>query len=204
MSCIQLVDSIARRLHDIIQQEPNVTLIPTDNVGWENYRYQSPKFRLAHIEIFNQNNFLVVHCCVFPHITDPSPIFGFDVIAGESKITGVFMDLSPTELEPAPFINISVSKERDRPEWGDIFSPFWLACRPTEPEMIVIGYKAGEILTKYLDGLGQVGNEQLIREKQNHYCNQQQKNPHTRRAITNLLGQERADHFMENILFPCA
>jgi hypothetical protein len=202
MSCIELVDSIARRLHDIIQQQPNITLLETENFGWENYRYTSPTFRLAHVEIFNQQNFLVVHCCIFPHITDPSPIFGFDVIAGESKITGVFMDLSPVALEPEPFINISVAKERDRPEWGDIFSPFWLACRPSEQEMIIIGYKVGEVLNNYLKTLGQTGDQYIISEKQNHYCNQQQKNPHTMRALENLLGKDKATYFMKSILFP--
>ena len=204
MSCLQLVDDVARRLHDIIYQQPNISLMPTENFGWENYRYQSPLFRLAHIEVFNQNNFLVVHCCVFPHVTDPSPIFGFDVITGENKITGVFLDLSPTVLEPTPFVNIGVEKSRERPEWGDIFSPYWLACRPTEQEMIMIGYKAGEVLTEYLSTLGKTGDSINITAKQNHYCTQQQKNPHTRRALINLIGEERADYFMKEILFPCA
>jgi phycocyanobilin:ferredoxin oxidoreductase len=203
MSCIELVDGVARRLHDIIKQQPNITLLETEDFGWENYRYTSPAFRLAHLEIFNQSNFLVVHCCVFPHVSDPSPIFGFDVIAGENKITGVFMDLSPVALEPQPFINISVEKARDLPEWGDIFSPYWLACRPNEQEMIMIGYKAGEILTNYLQTLGQSGNIDEIRQKQNYYCLQQQKNPHTKRALVNLVGSDRADYFMKEILFPC-
>lgn len=204
MSCLQLVDGIARRLHEIIQQQPNITFLPTEDFGWENYRYTSDRFRLAHIEIFNQNNFLVVHCCVFPHITDPSPIFGFDVITGENKITGVFLDLSPVALKSEPFVQVNVEKSRERPIWGDIFSPHWLACRPNEQEMIVIGYKAGEILNNYFQTLGKTGDLDLIKSKQNYYCIQQQKNPHTRRAITNLLGQDRADYFMENILFPCA
>lgn len=204
MNCIELVDGIARRLHDIIQQQPNITLLETENFGWENYRYISPNFRLAHVEIFNQQNFMVVHCCVFPHISDPSPIFGFDVITGENKITGVFLDLSPVALDPEPFINISITKERERPEWGDIFSPYWLACRPTEQEMIMVGYKAGELLTNYFQTLGKIGNQELIKSRQNHYCSQQQQNPHTRRALVNLIGNDRADYFMKEILFPCA
>jgi phycocyanobilin:ferredoxin oxidoreductase len=203
MSCIELVDEIARRLHDIIQQQPNITMLETEDFGWENYRYTSPAFRLAHIEIFNQSNFLVVHCCVFPHVSDPSPIFGFDVIAGENKITGVFMDLSPVALEPQPFINISVEKARDKPEWGDIFSPYWLACRPNEQEMIMIGYKAGELLTSYFNTLGKIGDPVIVIDKQNYYCRQQQQNPYTRRALVNLIGSDRADYFMKKILFPC-
>lgn len=204
MSCLQLVDSIARRLHDIIVQQPNIISIQTEDYGWENYRYSGPLFRLAHVEIFNQNNFLVLHCCVFPHTTDPSPIFGFDVITGENKITGVFLDLSPTLLPSKPFITMDVERLRDRPEWGDIFSQYWLACRPTEQEMVMIGYKAGEVLTNYLETLGATGDVLAITNRQNHYCTQQQKNPHTKRALVNLLGEERADHFMKEILFPCA
>ena len=202
MNCIDLVVGIANQLNKKILQQHQVYALQTEDFGWINYRYRSPKFRLAHIEIFNQDKFCVVHCCVFPHSNDPAPIYGFDVIAGENKITGVFLDLSPITKPSTPFTAMKVERERERPEWGDIFSPHWIACRPSYDEMQVIGEEAIKVLTVYLTDLGDVGVQRDIIKAQNHYCRQQQRNPHTKRALVNLLGEERADYFMQTILFP--
>ncbi len=202
MNCIDLVESIARRLLDVIEQHDNTVSFPTPDYGWENHRFHSHTFRLAHVEIFNQDRFCVVHCCVFPHVTDPSPIYGFDVIAGENKITGVFMDLSPVATQTEPFLEIDVGRSRERPEWGDIFSPHWLACRPTKEEMQLIGDEAVRVLTHYLSALGQTGDSSTIIAGQNRYCQQQRKNEHTRKALVKLLGEAGADEFMNEILFP--
>lgn len=202
MNCIDLVVGIANRLNEKIRQQHQVYALQTEDFGWINYRYRSPKFRLAHIQIFNQDKFCVVHCCVFPHSIDPAPIYGFDVVAGESKITGVFLDLSPITKPSKPFTAIKVERERERPEWGDIFSPHWIACRPSYDEMQAIGEEAIKVLTVYLSDLGDVGVQRDIITAQNHYCRQQQRNPHTKRALVNLLGEERADYFIKTILFP--
>jgi phycocyanobilin:ferredoxin oxidoreductase len=202
MNCIEQIDGIARRLLAVIEKQQGVRAIQTEDFGWENYRFDSAKFRLAHVEIFNQNKFSVVHCCIFPHISDPSPIFGFDVIAGENKITGVFMDLSPTVLPSKPFTTIAVEKSRDRPDWGSIFSEHWLACRPTQAEMAQIGDEAVRVLENYLPTLGGVGLIHDIKKAQNRYCLNQQQNEHTRKALVALLGDAGADRFMSEILFP--
>jgi phycocyanobilin:ferredoxin oxidoreductase len=155
------------------------------------------------VEIFNQDRFMVVHCCVFPHVTDPAPIFGFDVIAGESKITGLFWDLSPTVLPSQPFTALPIERPRQRPEWGDIFGENWIACRPTGDEMIAIADDAKSVLAEYLGNL--TPNTHLptdIIAAQNKYCIQQRKNEHTVKAIKNLLGDEIAMEFMTTVLFP--
>jgi hypothetical protein len=69
--------------------------------------------------------------------------------------------------------------------------------------MQVIGKEAQRLLLSYLrNTLGKTGNEDAIRLAQNHYCEQQRKNIHTRRALETLLGQEGAEEFMSTILFP--
>ena len=55
MNCIDLVVGIANRLNEKIRQQHQVYALQTEDFGWINYRYRSPKFRLAHIEIFNQD-----------------------------------------------------------------------------------------------------------------------------------------------------
>ena len=202
MNAIELIESIAYRLDQVVKNQYGVKSISTKDYGWDNYRYTSSKFRLAHIEIFRQAKFAVIHCCIFPHVSDPSPIFGFDVIAGENKITGMFMDLSPTALETEPFTDLVVGQSRDRPAWGNIFSPHWVACRPTLDEMATIGDEAVALLTRYLTTLGKVGLISDIAPMQNRYCLQQQKNEHTRKALINLLGEDGANEFMAEILFP--
>lgn len=202
MNCLDLIDKIAQQQLEIIKSNPRSVFIPTEDYGWENHRYTSNLFRLAHVEIFKQPKFGVVHCCVFPHESDPSPIYGFDVIAGESKITGVFLDLSPTEDKVEQFCNIQLGKERIKPEWGDIFSEHWLACRPDFTEMENIGNIAIKLLKKYLTELGKKGNQDKIVQAQNYYCSQQQKNPHTRKALRNIIGDHKTEEFMTKILFP--
>lgn len=200
---IELLDKAARQLNHIIRAEPDLEVIPTEDYGWENFRYRSPKFRLAHVEIFNQERFMVVHTCVFPHPWDPSPIFGFDVIASEHKITGVFLDLSPTAEDPGKFHELTFAKPRERPQWGDIFSKNWIACRPNKNEMMKIIGESQKILRTYLGHVGREhGDETTIRAGQNRYCLQQRKNEHTYRALKNLVGDVRARQFMDDVLFP--
>lgn len=203
MNCIEQVEEIGRKLLAVIASQPGVQPIATPDYGWENHRFVSAGFRLAHVELFEQNRFSVVHCCIFPHVSDPAPIYGFDVIAGENKITGVFLDLSPTVLPSKPFTELHLGQMRDRPEWGSIFSEHWLACRPTPEEMVLIGHEAVRVLENYLPTLGGVGLMSDIVPAQNRYCLNQQKNEHTRRALINLIGEEKTQEFMTQILFPC-
>ena len=203
MSCTQQVEAIGRRLLAVIANMPGVQPMHTDDYGWENHRFCSARFRMAHIQLFMQPKFAVVHCCVFPHISDPAPIYGFDVVAGESKITGVFMDLSPTVRPTEPFTQLQVGQNRERPAWGGIFSEHWLACRPTPEEMDLIGDEAVRVLETYLTTLGGVDLITEIVPRQNRYCLNQQQNEHTRRALVNIIGAEKTEEFMTTVLFPC-
>jgi hypothetical protein len=42
----------------------------------------------------------------------------------------------------------------------------------------------------------------MVIEKQNYYCDQQQKNERTYNVLKAKLGEDRAKHFMQTILFP--
>ena len=203
MNFISFLDETARAFCSIIAAQPGATAVSTKDYGWENHRWCSPQFRMAHVEIFNQDRFMVVHCCVFPHITDPSPIWGFDVISSESKTTGLFWDHSPTVSAVKGFYDTSDLIMRARPEWGDIFSDHFVACRPDQGQLINICLAAEHGLPGYLHKLGQHrGDAQLIAAAQDNYCVQQRRNEHTLRAIKNLIGDELAAEFMTTVLFP--
>jgi len=204
-NCIEYLDQVARTFKAAIDAMPHAEPIPTKDYGWENYRWHSPKWRLAHLEIFNQNRFMVVHLCIFPRLDDPNPIFGFDTIAGEQKVTGLFMDLSPTVRATEPFNQLDFGKSRDMPDWGTIFSPHWIAIRPSREELEAVCDQTVQMLPAYVDGLcAETVQDANIRLMQNNYCIHQRKNEHTMRALKNILGDEGAHEFMDEILFPTA
>jgi hypothetical protein len=63
--------------------------------SWTNRIFRNTRFRRGHIEVLDvsaSKKMWIMHICIFPHLDDASPIFGFDVICGENKITGVFLD----------------------------------------------------------------------------------------------------------------
>lgn len=204
MNFIRYLDEVARRFIRVIESQPGTDRMPTKDYGWENHRFSNPRFRFAHVEIFNQDRFMVLHCCVFPRADDPSPIFGFDVIAGEGKVTGLFMDLSPTtHARRTPMPDMHVSQRRDVPEWGRIFSDGLLACRPNGEELAAICDEATDLLAEYLGRLGTSSHPSgMMAGMQDRYCLQQRRNEHTTRAIRNLLGEELAAEFIEEVLFP--
>ena len=205
MNCITYLDELAQRFCATIAAQPGAAPVETKDYGWDNHRWTSVRFRMAHVEIFNRDRFMVLHCCVFPHYSDHSPIFGFDAIAGESKVTGLFWDLSPTVRPTEPFHTITGLVNRERPEWGNIFSPHWVACRPTPEQLLELGDAAVACLANYLPTLGQLRyNRQPVIVAQDNYCMQQRKNEHTLRAIKKLLGNELAQEFVTTVLFPTA
>lgn len=202
---ISLINQTADKFESIIQSHTkNLQQIPTEDFGWENTRWFSQQFRLAHVERFRQPKFSVLHMVIFPHIMDPSPIFGFDIIASDTKVTGVFFDRSPTVECWGPLTDQSFGAERIRPEWGTIFSDHWIACRPTYAECEQICALACDTLINYLGRLGENQSVKVhdIMRGQNTYSMRQRENIHTTTVIRKLLGDERGTYFINEILFP--
>jgi phycocyanobilin:ferredoxin oxidoreductase len=156
----------------------------------------------------------VLHVCIFPHFDDPSPIFGYDIIAGASKVTGIFLDLTGSlDQIPTPrlrdaivsFGNIKFAQKRELPEWGMIFSPDIIAIRPVSDAELRIStevalHALGLLLTAPRERDGSLAEE--IKAGQRQYADAQRRNQHTFRMLSNIFGKECAVHFIENILFP--
>ena len=56
MSYYKLKDRIyyhSEKFKELIESQDDVKEIHTDDYGWENYRYESPNFRLAHVERYS-------------------------------------------------------------------------------------------------------------------------------------------------------
>ena len=76
------------------------TLVSTDSDadrGVMDLVFESPRYRRAHVSIVDareSKKLWLLHVTVFPHANDPSPIYGFDIVAGPSKVSGAFHDFS--------------------------------------------------------------------------------------------------------------
>lgn len=203
---ISLINHTADKFQDIIQSHTtNLQVIPTEDFGWINHRWSSSQFRLAHVERFEQPKFSVLHTVIFPHVTDPRPIFGFDIIASDTKATGLFFDFSPTVMDWGVISDKSYSEPRERPQWGEIFSSNWIACRPSWEEAQELCDLACVKLTEYLHVLSETLSSHRMYEiiqAQNKYSMCQRQNEHTTRVIRKILGEPRGSYFIEQILFP--
>lgn len=186
--------------------------------GWVNRVWTSTFFRRAHIDVVDARatkGLWMMHCCVFPHLDNPAPIFGYDVIAGKHKITGCFHDFSPAGDHEHPMIDwfaseaakLQWNKTRKLPEWAErIFTGSMIAAGnvqdPLELEQITT------IATKNLDFyisniMKSAHTHSGTKHHQNYYCENQKQNPHTPKVMTSLgLSEDDVRVFIQECLFP--
>jgi len=142
------------------------------------------------------------------------PVFGFDVVGYQndekemSKISGVFIDWSPI-LTHDKWHDTQWNKDRKLPYWATVFSEDFIAVRPTEDEyekVFEVGFDAFERWLERLntdeDLTDDVSEIEQIIERQNTYCEHQASNKRTMGALTANIGEEKARHFMTEVLFP--
>lgn len=156
-----------------------------------------------------------MHCCVFPHIHNSAPIFGFDVIAGKNKITGCFIDYSQTTDKEHPMIEYfgeEVSRyewirKRELPDWAQrIFSQHMVAAGNVqdESELKQIASLAHILVNHYLETVDETNN--MVADatfEQNFYAQNQKQNPHTPRVMVSLgLSEDDVKVFIQDCLFP--
>ena len=217
MSYYKLKDRIfhhSEKFKKLIEAQEGVEIMDTDDYGWENYRYENDRFRLAHVERYSHSGLEVVHITCFPRENSKMPMFGFDVVGYQSdekqmsKISGVFMDWSPVMYEEK-WHDTTWNKDRKLPVWATVFSKDFIAVRPTEDEyekIFEVGFDAFE---RWLDKLNSdedltesVSDIETIIKNQNTYCEHQASNKRTMGALTANIGEEKARHFMTEVLFP--
>jgi phycocyanobilin:ferredoxin oxidoreductase len=191
-----------------------------NNDTWTNRTWSNMSVRRAHVDVVDAREtkgLWMAHICLFPNLTNGGPIYGFDVIAGKKKITGVFHDFSPLLLKDHPLTKYFIeenkwfkpSKERELPDWAKaIFSPGMIAAGKVteEKELNQICTLATSNLENYLDKIGHYNSdskkEDVIRA-QNFYCEHQQQNPHTPRVMKTLgLPEDDIRIFCTDNLFP--
>ncbi len=206
MNYNQILNSIADSIETIII-EGDGKLIPTEDFGWVNKRYQSNEFRLAHIERYSDKNLEVLHITCFPKESYQHPIFGFDIICTEKKPLAAFMDWSPVDNTLPLYIGYEFETKYPLPDWAKIiFSQNALAVIPNDNELNKISEIVVNNFKQYIQILrGSKKSEHrsgYISAAQNRYCENQQKNQRTYNVLKAKLGEDKAKYFMQNILFP--
>jgi Ferredoxin-dependent bilin reductase len=179
--------------------------------------FSSLRYRRAHISTVDAretNKLYLLHVTVFPHTNDPSPIYGFDIVCGPTKVSGAFHDFSSggetNHAMLAWFADqtrfAEWNKPRELPDWAkSIFSS----------SMVAIGAVGAEELAEFIDlglknldyYLKNVGNTQQsladYHMAQNRYCHYQKQNPRTPASLIHLgFTPEQAKDFVQNMLFP--
>ena len=188
--------------------------------GWTNRTWSSMSVRRAHVDVVDAREtkgLWMAHVCLFPMLENGGPIYGFDIIAGKTKVTGAFHDFSPLLQKEHPLTKWFIeenkwfkpSKERELPEWAKaIFSGGMIAAGNVqeERELNQICTIAVSNLNAYIDKIGQFNtdsNREDVIRAQNYYCENQQKNPHTPRVMQSLgLPDEDIKLFCADNLFP--
>jgi phycocyanobilin:ferredoxin oxidoreductase len=186
--------------------------------GWVNRVWSGDLYRRAHIDVVDAREtkgLWMMHCCVFPHLHNPAPIFGFDVVAGKNKITGCFYDYSPAGDSEHPMLDwfadeaqrLEWNKTRKLPDWAErIFSTSMIAAGNVskEEELEQIFAMARHGVDHYLSTVGETNNTAVsTKEAQNYYAQNQKMNPHTPKVMVSLgLSEDDVQHFIHECLFP--
>jgi hypothetical protein len=211
IACAEEIERRFRSTGDLIETKID------ESLGLYDLSFSSMRYRRAHISIVDARetkNVWMLHVTVFPHTNDPSPIYGFDIVAGPNKVSGAFHDFSASGDKDHFMLkwfanwtaDLDWNKRRDLPEWAkNIFSNSMVAIGAVDEEEL--GYFADlglATLNYYLD---RVGNSQEsgfnFYMAQNRYCRYQKQNPHTPRVLVNLgFTEQQATDFIQFNLFP--
>ena len=211
---IQIFDSNATEF-----EETGLAYFNRGDGSWINRVWKNKDVRRAHIDVVDaraSKGLWMMHVCCFPDIHNDGPIYGFDVIAGKNKITGAFHDFSPSSNLEHDMIDgyyesvadFVPKKQRELPEWAkNIFTEKMLAASNVKGEEvdIIISIALGNLIS-YFGEIGAsagAGDRDHVVAAQNHYCYNQQQNPHTPNVMKSLgLDEADVEKFCTDMLFP--
>ena len=219
---IKCKDEIINTLNQTCEeyQEEGMERFNNEEYGWVNRTWKNKNIRRAHVDVVDVRHtkkLWMMHVCLFPELTNGGPIYGFDIIAGEKKVTGAFHDFSPLLKKEHPLTRwfleetkwFKPNKERELPDWAKaIFSGGMIAAGNVteEKELNQICTLAVSNLNAYIDKIGDFNNDSKqedVIKAQNYYCEHQQKNPHTPRVMQSLgLPEDDIKLFCSDNLFP--
>lgn len=224
---MSLIWNNCKRLHEAVTvsissagneiNEPHMEKF--NHSGWSNRVWSGSGFRRAHIDVVDATDtkrLWMMHVCIMPHLHNSGPIYGLDIVAGERKVTGFFLDYSmsaaPNDLDDyyvSSLENTQWNKQRELPEWAKmIFSEHMVAAGNIQDdrEMNMLMDLATSTLDYYLKNIASLNNTidaETGKQIQNSYAYYQKQNPHTPRVMKNLgLDEKLVEQFCSECLFP--
>lgn len=189
-----------------------------EKYNWYNAIYTSSKYRRAHIEIVDKretHRIYILHCTIFAHYNDPSPIWGFDAVCGANKITGAFHDFSwAGDIDHCmlkwfddQIKDLHWNKPRQLPYWAkQIFSKSMIAAGNLHDEFEIdqLLNIAKKSLDYYLENVGlsqESGSDYHM--AQDRYCYYQKQNPHVVKSMVSMgIDESVIKNFIKEVLFP--
>jgi hypothetical protein len=194
--------------------------LKNDDIIWENDIYFNPSIRYGHLQYFKSGNdkIEIIHSVFYPSYFKKLPIFGFDVIALNGVITGIFCDFTDSPYGCSE-LSLSLKKLKERygpysrelPPWATFFSDNFICINPKGLDESILIKDFVDIFKKYIFFVANVNfNEsyfliddiKMSIETQNTYSFNQRKNEKTSKALSAYIGADEAREFMETILFP--
>lgn len=213
----KLRNRIINTMNETANQESEIGI---DRAGWFDMVWSNEIFQRAHLSIVDERvnrGILMLHFCIFPHIHSNAPILGMDLIAGEKKITGAFIDFSATTSQDHPLMgafgviteSYNWKKERVLPEWAsNIFSKHMIAAGNVtdEKELSQLVEITKLAIDAYIQELGTYNHTEDINAgkiAQNRYCYYQKQNPQLYKSMKGMgLKEYEIDKFVNGCLFP--
>jgi len=209
---IDLSDEIARIFDNNFEQYPIQEDI--NFPGWKDTYWKSEHIRKCHLKTIDNREtqkLWLMHINIFPKTNLSAPILGFDIVAGQNKITGSFFDYSPVDKHQfmdyyyTRVKDLSWNKPRELPEWAQsIFSENMIAAGNirTEEEVNQLSEVCIDLIKYYVENLGQYEAVGDYKENQNYYCKQQKLNPHLHKSILAMgINEKDKNRYINNVLF---
>ena len=184
-----IIDGLLAHFNDIDAQV-------VQHFGFDHRLYSNNKYRWAHFEHYTADKVEIVHLVVMPHKNSRAPIYGFDVINISGVLTGMFLDLTP--VDGRVFELPQVGTARPVPEWGGFFSDSFVCSKPHSIEDVAV---AVDVLHEYLTWLPDTTDENYV-DAQQAYINGQRLNPQTRKMLAAHIGEDNANNYFYNYLWP--
>ena len=183
-----------------------------EDLGHYNYYWKSNYLDMGHISVVDkreEKGIWMMHVNAYSKSEYPMPIYGFDVVCSQKKVTGCFHDLSPTGFNDMSFSRTTPSKERTLPEWAkEIFSGEMLAAGniTDEDECIeyaTLGMENLELWMMKQESLKQKVPSVNYINRRSKYCQNQLMNPHSFKVMESLgFDSEYLTEFKTTKQFP--
>lgn len=200
---IEIVTDIKEHFKSLLDQRWQRSEVPGGEWPWLNIRWEGDNIRWAHLEEYTMTPKVhILHLVIMPKLDVPAPIYGFDLIGLSGHLTGLFIDFTKTVGDPPPATTYQFREPRPRPDWAYFFSDHFVCVKPHQDE---IEHAVGTLDT-WLNILDNTERDEStieqVRDAQYSYCVNQQQNDKTRKMLKAHIGQEKADQFVEQVLFP--